>query len=159
MNQLVYLMGEAGTSFVKVGRTAHLSQRRASLQAGNPRSVVIHFTKAFPDERSAELFERDVQGAFAAQRRLGEWFEDSDGTLYAYFSAHTQRYVLPPPGRPIAVDKHDDLTEVPPHVATKFKKLVRSKGARLDTKTVQTQLHCTRAVARHLIKNLSRYAA
>lgn len=157
MDHLVYLMGEAGTAFVKVGRTGHLSQRRASIQAGNPRGIIIHFTKSFPSERDAERFEKDVQAAFAGYRRLGEWFDDNEAVIFNYFQEHTDRFVLAPPGRPIERDESDDLVHVEPRFIAALKVLARKSGARLNAKTIQAKLNCTRAVARHLASNLPRY--
>lgn len=157
MDHLVYLMGEAGTSFVKVGRTGQLSQRRASIQSGNPRGIIIHFTKTFPSERDAERFEKDVHAAFAGYRRLGEWFDDSETVIFNYFQENTERFVLAPPGRPVERDENDDRTHVEPRVIAALKSLARKSGARLSARTIQEKLKCTRAVARHLASNLPRY--
>lgn len=154
----VYLMGEAGTKYVKIGRTGSIAQRRGQVQAGNPRAIVIHFLKPFGTDSDAERFEKDAHAHFAAYRTLGEWFEDKDSAVYTYFAQNAVRHVLKARGRPVATDDDTSGLQLPAHTIQKFKALVRKGGARLTARSIQTNIHCTRAVSRYLVNNIAKYA-
>ena len=60
---------------VKVGITANLSGRLATIQTGNPRKVDIAFSFGTPSRAIAQTLELAFHEVFAKHRMAGEWFD------------------------------------------------------------------------------------
>ncbi|GGU11399.1 GIY-YIG nuclease family protein [Streptomyces lateritius] len=70
MTTYVYVIGEQGSSIVKIGTTNDLSLRLTALQTGNPNPLVLLWSH----QGNREL-EGHLHATFAAYRVRGEWFD------------------------------------------------------------------------------------
>lgn len=157
MDTTVYLMGEVGSNYVKIGRAGDPASRRRSIQTGNPRNIVLHFVMPTSSVAEAEAVERDLHALFARVRANGEWFDDAGGEVYRYFAENARRFAPRGPGRPIKSDK-TDVPEIPERVLERYRKLVRQKGTAVAVPEIIKATSCTRAVARYLAANREKYA-
>jgi len=80
---VVYLVGQPGTTFVKIGIALDAQSRLDSLQIGNPfRLVLLH---TVPGSRREES---KLHSRYRHRRVRGEWFDDHDGKITAWFAAN-----------------------------------------------------------------------
>ncbi|MHB9849092.1 GIY-YIG nuclease family protein [Streptomyces krungchingensis] len=67
---VVYVIGQRGSGVVKIGTTANLKQRVASLQTGYPLALEVLGT-----HQGGWSLEQYLHERFAAKRMQGEWFD------------------------------------------------------------------------------------
>lgn len=85
---IIYVIGETGTNFYKIGRTNNINLRLMELQVGNPREL---FIDRYFNTDVALLMEAIVHAHLSMYRIRGEWFNmsktklpaDIDKLLYA----------------------------------------------------------------------------
>ena len=78
---VVYIIGECGTSFIKIGVTGarKVWARVRMLQVGNPRDLRILFIA-----QGGFAMERKLHSRFLHLRAEGEWFDDSGREIRTY---------------------------------------------------------------------------
>lgn len=71
----LYVIQEGNDGPVKIGVAANAACRRVSLQAGNPRPIVLRAVFVCENKPRAGAMERAVHAHFADARVVNEWFD------------------------------------------------------------------------------------
>lgn len=90
-NEVVYVMGEATGSIVKIGTTTNLNRRHADLQRGRGTPLVVRWLYS----GGAEL-EYSLHRAFRAQALGGEWFDFGSLDPVEEVAKHAELFYLNP---------------------------------------------------------------
>lgn len=83
--EMVYVIGTAGSTIVKIGRTNDLDRRLRQLQPGNPAKLEVLWTV-----EGGSLIEGELHRWFKDCRVIGEWFDFGDFDPLVTISAATE---------------------------------------------------------------------